>query len=116
MDKVLHMIDSITGINLDFKLDNGFEMSFQDIIGVVGFSAPGILLVISIFLLKKKTKYLKYFVSGYVLNSILNLLLRRYRLYFDDILILAAVLPLGVNLFIVAVTFLDHEPYNNYLN
>jgi membrane-associated phospholipid phosphatase len=76
MDKVLHMINSITGINLNFKLDNGFEISLQDIICVVGFSAPGILLVVSIFLLKKKTKYLKYFLAGYVLNSILNLLLK----------------------------------------
>jgi membrane-associated phospholipid phosphatase len=76
MDKVLHMINSITSINLNFKLDNGFDMSLQDIICVVGFSAPGILLVVSIFLLKKKTKYLKYFLAGYVLNSILNLLLK----------------------------------------
>jgi membrane-associated phospholipid phosphatase len=76
MDKVLHMINSITSINLNFKLDNGFDMSLQDIICVVGFSAPGILLIVSIFLLKKKTKYLKYFLAGYVLNSILNLLLK----------------------------------------
>lgn len=76
MDKGLHMINSITGINLDFKIDKESNISYKDIIGVIGFSAPAGLLVVSIFLLKQKTKYLKYFIAGYILTSILNSLLK----------------------------------------
>lgn len=76
MDKIYHMIDSTTGIDLNFKLDRSFDFTFQHIIDVIGFSAPGILLVTSIFLLKKKPIYLKYFISGYILTSILNSLLK----------------------------------------
>lgn len=76
MDKIYHMIDSTTGIDLNFKLDRSFDFTFQHIIDVIGFSAPGILLVTSIFLLKKKPIYMKYFISGYILTSILNSLLK----------------------------------------
>jgi len=76
MDKVFHMIDSITGIDLDFSLNNSLELTFENVIGVIGYSAPGILLVSTIFLLRNKTKYLKYFVAGWFFNSILNSLLK----------------------------------------
>ena len=76
MDQIYHMINRITGIDLDFTSDNNFEFTFQNLICIIGYSAPSILLVTSIFLLRNKIKYLKYFIGGYIFNSILNSLLK----------------------------------------
>ena len=76
MDKIYHMIDTITGFDLNFKLDTKIDLSFQHIFDLIGFSAPGILFFTTIFLLRNKMNYMKYFIGGYFLTSILNTLLK----------------------------------------
>jgi membrane-associated phospholipid phosphatase len=45
-------------------------------IDYIGLLAPGILFVITICLLNNKPNYLKFFISGFILNNILNILLK----------------------------------------
>ena len=58
MDQIHHMINSITGIDLDCSLNKDFNFTFQNIIDLIGYSANRILLVVTIFLLRNKVKYL----------------------------------------------------------
>lgn len=45
-------------------------------IDYIGYYAPIILFVLSIFLLRNMKAYLQFFVSGFVLNNILNIILK----------------------------------------
>lgn len=44
----------------------------------IGALAPLILLLLSLFLLRNKTTYLQFFVGGFILNNILNILLKLF--------------------------------------
>lgn len=73
MEIFKNIIENIFGIsnnvdNIDFTVEN--------IIHLIGFSAPGIMLVISTLILRNRTTTLKVFISGYFLNGILNALLK----------------------------------------
>lgn len=48
----------------------------MNLIAYIGLYAPLILLILSVFLLRNKKTYLIYFVSGFLLNNILNILLK----------------------------------------
>jgi membrane-associated phospholipid phosphatase len=51
-------------------------MIIVDIIDYIGILAPGILFIITICLLNNKTTYLRFFIFGFILNNILNILLK----------------------------------------
>jgi membrane-associated phospholipid phosphatase len=44
----------------------------------IGLYAPVILFVLSLFLLRNMTTFLKFFVSGFILNNILNIILKLF--------------------------------------
>jgi len=45
-------------------------------IAYIGVYSPFILFIISVFLLRNHTKYLNYFVAGFILNNLLNIILK----------------------------------------
>ena len=73
MEIYTNILENIFGIsnsvdNIDFTVEN--------IIHLIGFSAPGIMLVVSVIILRNRINTLKFFVSGYILNGIFNALLK----------------------------------------
>ena len=42
----------------------------------IGYYAPVILFILSLFFLRNMTRYLKFFVSGFILNNVLNIILK----------------------------------------
>lgn len=77
MDQFCYVMDKIVGINIIDNFNNkNNDFSIKSIIELIGYSAPGLMFIITIFLLRNKEKYLKYFVIGYVLNGVLNALLK----------------------------------------
>ena len=53
-------------------------MQIRLFIDYIGYYAPIILFVLSVFLLRNMTRYLKFFVSGFILNNILNIMLKLF--------------------------------------
>ena len=53
-------------------------MQIRLFIDYIGYYAPVILFGLSLFLLRNMTRYLKFFVSGFVLNNILNIILKLF--------------------------------------
>lgn len=53
-------------------------MQIRLFIDYIGYYAPIILFVFSLFLLRNMTRYLKFFVSGFILNNILNIILKLF--------------------------------------
>ena len=51
-------------------------MQIQSFISYIGLYAPIILFILTLFLLRNKTRYLQFFVSGFILNNILNIILK----------------------------------------
>jgi len=51
-------------------------MKLYHLIDYVGLYAPIILFILSLFLLRNMTTYLQFFVSGFILNNILNIILK----------------------------------------
>jgi membrane-associated phospholipid phosphatase len=73
MEIFKNIIENIFGISNN--VDN-IDFTVEKIIHLIGFSAPGIMLVISTLILRNRTTTLKVFISGYFLNGILNALLK----------------------------------------
>ena len=48
----------------------------RDMMDWIGISAPVILFIISLFLLRNVKKYLLFYVGGFGLNNLLNILLK----------------------------------------
>ena len=77
METFCYIMDKLVGIDpIDTfnKQNNPFNMS--TIFELIGFSAPGLMLMSSILLFRNKRKYLTYLIFGYVLCGILNALLK----------------------------------------
>ena len=53
-------------------------MQIRLFIDYIGLYAPIILFILSLFLLRNMTRYLKFFVSGFILNNILNIMLKLF--------------------------------------
>jgi membrane-associated phospholipid phosphatase len=51
-------------------------MNIIDIINYIGALAPIILFIVTVCLLNTKHNYLKFFISGFILNNVLNVLLK----------------------------------------
>ena len=65
------------GINvIDTFNSKNMRFSTRTILDIIGYSAPGIMLVASIIILRNKRNYLYYFIIGYVLTGILNAMLK----------------------------------------
>jgi len=77
MDKFCYIMDKIVGVGqIDTfnKKNNPFNMS--TIFELIGFSAPLLMVMISIVLFRNKRKYMSYLIFGYILCDILNILLK----------------------------------------
>jgi len=70
MDKIVGVgqIDTFNKKNNPFNMSTIFEL--------IGFSAPLLMVMISIVLFRNKRKYMSYLIFGYILCDILNILLK----------------------------------------
>ena len=77
MNNFYYIMDAIMGINvIDTFNSKNMRFSTRTILDIIGYSAPGIMLVASIIILRNKRNYLYYFIIGYVLTGILNAMLK----------------------------------------
>jgi membrane-associated phospholipid phosphatase len=77
MDIFCYIIDAIVGVDsIDTFNSKNMQFSLRTIFDIIGYSAPGIMLVTSIIILRNKQKYLLYFIIGYVLTGLLNIILK----------------------------------------
>ena len=77
MDIFCYIIDAIVGVDsIDTFNSKNMQFSLRTIFDIIGYSAPGIMLVASIIILRNKQKYLLYFIIGYVLTGLLNVILK----------------------------------------
>ena len=70
-DKINDEINSIIDINF-----NNMPVNLTNITHLVGYLAPTIMLVVTLWLLRNKINYLKFFFYGYVINIVVNSLLK----------------------------------------
>ena len=65
--------------------DNGINLNLTLVLDYLGLVAPLVLLLISIFVLQNKVKYLQVYLVGFLLNNVLNdfSLERYFILYFE---------------------------------
>ena len=77
MDKFCYIMDKIVGLKpIDtFNIQNN-PFTIRTIFELIGFSAPGLMIMISIILFRNKRKYMSYLIFGYILCVILNILLK----------------------------------------
>ena len=74
-DKIIdEMIDEINSI-IDINFNN-MPVNLTNITHLVGYLAPTIMLVVTLWLLRNKMNYLKFFFYGYVINIVVNSLLK----------------------------------------
>ena len=77
MDNFCYIMDAIVGVDsINTFNSKNMRFSIKTILDIIGYSAPGIMLVVSIIILRNKQNYLHYFIIGYVLTGILNALLK----------------------------------------
>ena len=77
MDKFCYMMDKIVGVGqIDTFNKQNNPFSIRTIFDLIGFSAPLLMVIISIILFRNKRKYMTYLIFGYVLCDILNILLK----------------------------------------
>jgi membrane-associated phospholipid phosphatase len=70
-DKIIGEINSIIDINFD-----NMPVNLTNITHLVGYLAPTIMLVVTLWLLRNKMNYLKFFFYGYIINIVVNSLLK----------------------------------------
>jgi membrane-associated phospholipid phosphatase len=70
-DKIIDKINNIIDINFD-----NMPVNLTNITHLVGYLAPTIMLVVTLWLLRNKINYLKFFFYGYIINIVVNLLLK----------------------------------------
>ena len=70
-DKIIDEINSIIDINFD-----NMPVNLTNITHLVGYLAPTIMLVVTLWILRNKMNYLKFFFYGYVINIVVNSLLK----------------------------------------
>ena len=71
IDEMIDEINSIIDINF-----NNMPVNLTNITHLVGYLAPTIMLVVTLWLLRNKINYLKFFFYGYVINIVVNSLLK----------------------------------------
>lgn len=77
MNNFCYIMDAIVGVDsIDTFNSKNMRFSIKTILDLIGYSAPGIMLVVSIIILRNKRNYLYYFIIGYILTGILNALLK----------------------------------------
>lgn len=77
MNNFCYIMDAIVGVDsIDTFNSKNMRFSIRTILDIIGYSAPGIMLVASIIILRNKRNYLYYFIIGYVLTGILNAMLK----------------------------------------
>uniref|UniRef100_A0A6C0I7A0 Phosphatidic acid phosphatase type 2/haloperoxidase domain-containing protein n=1 Tax=viral metagenome TaxID=1070528 RepID=A0A6C0I7A0_9ZZZZ len=77
------MVTDVTNIfDVDFindflgiKFDN-MEFTLPNLIHLIGYLTPTIMLVITVLLLRNKINYLSFFLYGYIINIVINSLLK----------------------------------------
>ena len=77
METFCYIMDKLVGIDPfdTFNIQNN-PFTIRTIFELIGFSAPGLMLMSSILLLRNKQKYMNYLIFGYVLCGMLNALLK----------------------------------------
>jgi membrane-associated phospholipid phosphatase len=75
MNIIENIMEHIIGININ-NINNNIDFTLESIIHLLGFSAPGIMLVTSAIILRNRATTLKYFIIGYILNGIFNGILK----------------------------------------
>jgi membrane-associated phospholipid phosphatase len=71
IDEMIDEINSIIDINF-----NNMPVNLTNITHLVGYLAPTIMLVVTLWILRNKMNYLKFFFYGYVINIVVNSLLK----------------------------------------
>jgi len=71
IDKIIDEINSIIDINF-----NNMPVNLTNITHLVGYLAPTIMLVVTLWLLRNKFSYLKFFFYGFLINIVVNSLLK----------------------------------------
>jgi len=77
METFCYVMDKLVGIDpIDtFNISNN-SFTIRTIFELIGFSAPGLMVMSSIILLRNKRKYMNCLIIGYVLCGLLNALLK----------------------------------------
>ena len=68
---IINEINDIIDINF-----NTMPLNLTSVVHLLGYLAPIIMLVVTIFLLRNKINYLSFFFYGYVFNLVVNSLLK----------------------------------------
>ena len=76
-DIIYELNDNINELNnlIDINFDN-MPINLTNITHLVGYMTPSIMLVVTIWLLRNKMNYLKFFFYGYITNIVVNSLLK----------------------------------------
>ena len=74
-DKIIDEINDKINSIIDINFDN-MPVNLTNIIHLVGYLAPTIMLVVTLWLLRNKINYLKFFFYGYIINIVVNSLLK----------------------------------------
>jgi membrane-associated phospholipid phosphatase len=74
-DKIIDVINDKLNSIIDINFDN-MPVNLTNITHLVGYLAPTIMLVVTLWLLRNKINYLKFFFYGYIINIVVNLLLK----------------------------------------
>ena len=76
-DIIYELNDNINELNnlIDINFDN-MPINLTNITHLVGYMTPSIMLVVTIWLLRNKMNYLKFFFYGYIINIVVNSLLK----------------------------------------
>lgn len=76
MDIINNIIENIIGISINDNNNEHISITMDNAIHLIGYSAPGIMLVTSAIILRNRMETLKFFTIGYILNGIFNSILK----------------------------------------
>ncbi len=77
MEIFCYIVDKIFGIDpIDAFHKANIPFSIHSIFHILGFSAPGLMVMSSIILFRNKRKYMNYLIIGYILSGLSNALLK----------------------------------------
>jgi len=77
MEVFCYIVDKIFGIEpIDTFHKENMPFSINSFFHILGFAAPGLMLMISIILLRNKRKYMTYLIFGYVFSGLSNILFK----------------------------------------
>ena len=77
IDQINDITDDINNIiDFNFTNFNNITLNLTNIVHLVGYLTPSIMLVTTFLLLRNKATYLKFFFYGYIFNIVVNSLLK----------------------------------------